>query len=554
MQDSSAVIHFANASLRACRPYLPVLLATIIVASLCLFGEPLYQENDDPLLAMVSAGFGVAVTPEPHLIWSHLGYGLLLGALSRLIGLNAHGWVTVFAIWLSLTLLIRVSLQARSPKIRWCVLLVCLGCIFLAALLAAQFTITAAVLFGAAFANFLASAEERQPIRSLWTAANILAFVLSYLIRPESYMMGLVIVLPALLFLCWYRSEINRRARILAVCLPLVVAAGSIQTIAYSTSPEWRYVPEYIDLLNDLNDFHRVPWLPQAPEYRQVGWTSNDYAMFDAWYAQNPIYNIDNLRFLVKRLAIPQIATAPNQIWAWFSFPFTSWRLVLPLLAQVAVCILLGKQRRRVALLLILGEWAAIATASTTGRDPLDYVWYAAAAITLMSLCALLVTALPQKGSLFQNLGLTLAGSLGLLATVGFCSDHMRVCQQAARYRNWISQNSNYFKGKVVVWAGGLTWEWLITPTRIYPPFTDLKVASIDDVNGMPVETAMLNQLGIADLAKELGTNPELRLFSQEYLIPLLTVFCQQHYGIHPTFKEAASWDGNGIYLLDHSP
>src|ERR1700722_2355452 len=110
MQDSSAVIHFANASLRACRPYLPVLLATIIVASLCLFGEPLYQENDDPLLAMVSAGFGVAVTPEPHLIWSHLGYGLLLGALSRLIGLNAHGWGTAFAIWLSLTLLIRVSL------------------------------------------------------------------------------------------------------------------------------------------------------------------------------------------------------------------------------------------------------------------------------------------------------------------------------------------------------------------------------------------------------------------------------------------------------------
>jgi hypothetical protein len=103
----------------------------------------------------------------------------------------------------------------------------------------------------------------------------------------------------------------------------------------------------------------------------------------------------------------------------------------------------------------------------------------------------------------------------------------------------------------VTVWGIGLKWECLVTPTRIYPPFPSLKVAAIDDLNHMPVETAMLKELGIDDLAKELGTDPSIHLVCPKDLIERLTRFCQEHYGITPIFKSRAEWGESAIYTLD---
>jgi len=44
---------------------LPVLALVAVV----LFGEPLFETNDDCGLAMTAAGFGSAVAPEPHLVF-----------------------------------------------------------------------------------------------------------------------------------------------------------------------------------------------------------------------------------------------------------------------------------------------------------------------------------------------------------------------------------------------------------------------------------------------------------------------------------------------------
>jgi hypothetical protein len=67
----------------------------------------------------------------------------------------------------------------------------------------------------------------------------------------------------------------------------------------------------------------------------------------------------------------------------------------------------------------------------------------------------------------------------------------------------------------------------------------------------MPVETLMLKKSQIDDLAKELSTNPEMRLICPKRLITYLIQFCQQHYGIKPAFKECASWEESSIYRLD---
>ena len=540
---------FSGALLSIGRAQAPILLATLVVAILCSFAEPLFQVNDDSFLAMVGAGFGVAVHPEPHLVFSHYCYGLILLGLSRFIGANAHGWFTIFAIWLSLVLMIRSSLRAANLKVGLTILLVFLGCIFLATLLSAEFTTTAAALFGAAMAEWLSSSYREPKLPG--TVITLVALILSYLIRPESYFMGCIIVLPVLLFLSW-RSEVRQRTRLLAISLVVIALVGfETDNLAYSTSPDWRDIPEYNDLRAQFTDYNRVPWLPEAPEYRQVGWSFNDYIMFSHWYARLPIYSLQNVSLLVKRLATPSVTIAATQIRDWLLFPLTSWPLLLILSSQAIICTLLDRDRRLPGLLLLAGEFAVIGAASLTGRTPLNYVWFAAGAITLMTLCCLLASTPERRGPLFKQLGLVLTSCLGVAAALVFFAHHLQVRRDAAEYRRWIDQQAGYLGGKVTVWDVGMVWEWLITPTCVYPPFPAIKIASIDDINRMPIETAMLNELGIDDLAKALCTDPQTRLICPKELVPRMVRFCEEHYRISPVFKEVASWRWTAIYQLD---
>ena len=79
----------------------------LTVLGVVLLGNPLFEGNDDTGLAMVGAGFGLAAEPDAHLIFSHYGYGLLLGAVSRFAGPNAHGWISLAALGLSMGLFLR---------------------------------------------------------------------------------------------------------------------------------------------------------------------------------------------------------------------------------------------------------------------------------------------------------------------------------------------------------------------------------------------------------------------------------------------------------------
>jgi hypothetical protein len=539
-----------------CREKLPVIIATLIVAGLCLFAEPLYEANDDPFLAMVGSGFGVATHPEPHLLWSHIGYGLLLGVLRNLVGPNAHGWVTIAALWFSLALLLQTSFRAVDRGIRCLIAVVCTASVYLYALLTAQFTITAGVLFGVGVASWLVWAGQKRQGDQAWVPLIILCLIFSYLVRPDAYLMGFVIVLPALFFLSLLRDSFGKRARRLVLTLILIAITGfATDKIAYSSSPEWRQVPAYFDLTAQFSDFRRVPWLPNAPEYKQVGWTLDDYAMFISWYSRDPTYSADKVSFLIKKIGIARTTTAPQQIRDWLCVPFSSWTIGLILVTQFFVFALLDRSRRRFGVLLLTGEFAAIAVAACSGRVAAEgpHVWFTASAITLIALCAFLTLTPPAKATLLRRLFL-MSAVFSVIAVGSVVSyNHFLNCRDAAAYRVWIDQNKELFNGKVTVWCTGLRWEWLITPTRIYPPFPALKVASIDDINCTPVETAMLRELGIDDLAKELCTDPEMRLISNKSLVRWLTGFCREHFGVSPVFKEVASWEDAAIYVLGSS-
>ena len=202
--------------------------------------------------------------------------------------------------------------------------------------------------------------------------------------------------------------------------------------MAYLDSPDWHEVPAYTNYLDQICLYQHVPWLPQAPEYHQVAWSHNDYGMFQQWYTRHPIYSLANLQLLVQKLSIPSSATLLAQVRDWFFLPFTSWQLFLPPAAQAAIgLMLILKGHRLLASLLILGELLAVAAAGATGREPQDYVWIAASAVTLTALCALLILMPPHK-HWFRNVFVSFAILLGPASAAVVCSDHARNCRNAA--------------------------------------------------------------------------------------------------------------------------
>jgi len=98
------------------------------------------------------------------------------------------------------------------------------------------------------------------------------AIILSFLIRPSVAILGLVVVGPALIWLAWWGPGSGRSRS-----LHFLVALGAITAMIYVTdkaayifSPEWRDAVEYNQLRSLFNDFYRIPWIPDAPDYAKV--------------------------------------------------------------------------------------------------------------------------------------------------------------------------------------------------------------------------------------------------------------------------------------------
>jgi hypothetical protein len=509
----------------------------LAIASVVLFGNPLFEGNDDTGLAMIGAGFGLAVEPEPHLIFSHYGYGLLIGAVSRLAGPNAHGWISLAALALSIGLVLRALSQAEreASALAGAALLIA-AAIFSRALLELQFTITAALLFGSAIGCWLIVLGKGA--RSPGLSAIIYgALVLSFLMRPSAAALGCVVIGPMLLWLAWRGPVDSRRPtrQLLIGIAAIALMAYLTDKAAYAFSADWRDAVEYNQLRSLFNDYFRIPWIPGAPEYAQVGWSANDHAMFMHWYSFHRIFDLASIKFLAQTLLLQTPALTFSGVGNWLAAPWHSPILLALVVIQLALCALLPRQRLLV-LLVLIGTFAALAIAGLSGRPPVFRVLFSAIGVALLCTLPLLQTA--QTGlRLFQKIGFGALAALGLYAGSITIEAHQKQVAEAAAYRATLAGAAPYFSGLVISWASGVAWEWLVTPTKVHAPIAGLTVPSIGVFNRTPVTQATLRRLGIADFGSTLCTRPDVRLIADPEYIELLGIFCEEHYHIRPTYN-----------------
>jgi hypothetical protein len=545
-----ALNHRDDSAANLTRSAIVVGVPLLALLGLILFGKPLFETNDDCGLAMIGAGFGTAVEPEPHLIFSHFGYGLLLNAVSRFAGPNAHGWTTLAALGGSIGLYAHAisGYWREDPVLVGAALVIGLGCVFTRALLDPQFTLTASLLFGAATGCWLAALREGAQSPGL--AAGIYgALILSFLMRPAIAILGPIVVGPALIWLAWRGPESSRRQTLRFLIALVAIAAAIYLTdkAAYFFSPEWRDAVEYNQLRSLFNDFYRIPWIPNSPEYAKVGWSANDHAMFMSWYSLHPIFDYANIKYLADTLLLQTPLFAFSGARAWLTSLWQSPLLSAAVAAQVLTCILLPRHRTFLVLVAI-GTLAALILSGLTGRPPVFRVQFSAISVALLCTLPLLRGAAPQS-NLIRGIGVYLLAGIALYVGSVTMRAHHKQVLEAAAYRAELSEVSRYFAGTVISWGATLAWEWLITPTKVYPPLAGTTIPSIGLFTKMPVMTSALRRLGINDLGLTLCTQPDVRLIAAASNVATLKNFCQEHYHVRPTYSLVFSHPPTEIYL-----
>ncbi|MDB5619737.1 hypothetical protein [Tardiphaga sp.] len=515
-----------------------VLVPALAVLITVVLGEPLFEGNDDTGLAMLGAGFGIAAGPEAHLIFSHYGYGLLLQAVRGIAGDHAHGWTTLAAIGFSMALCLRALFATGARGIVLAATAAALaGCVFIRPLLDPQFTITSSLLLGSAIACRIALLRGGATPAAM--IAIYLAVVLGFLIRPSSAVLVLVVVGPALFWLGW-RGPVAERAPLRRFMLATgAIAIVSLVTdhAAYSLSTDWNDALDYNRLRSLFNDFHRMPWEGGEAAYRSVGWSANDRAMFIDWYSLHPIYDLANIRFLVDAIAVSGPWLKPQGIWPWFVMVATT--PLVGLLATATLALGVAARRHRVVVVLIaLGCLAALAISGVTGRPPQFRVLFSIFAVAVLALLPFAARTSWRHWSNLPSAAVLVAVSLA--AGIVAADLHRSRVVDAAAYRAALApeQGGRYFDGLVISWGAALMWEWLITPSHVYAPVAGKTIPSIGLFTRMPVMRAALDKAGIGDLGDTLCRQPNVRLIAQQVFITNLQVFCAEHYGATPDYRQ----------------
>jgi hypothetical protein len=513
-----------------------IVIAAAAVAATMLSGSPLFATNDDAGLALVGAGLGMAAEPEPHLVFSHYGYGLLLNGLSRLVGASAYGFATMLGVGFSLGLFI------YAVGRRWDALIAALcvvgGTIYTTAFLQPQFTVTAGMLAAAAAAGYIASAHRREDscgILLLLYAAGVLGF----LIRPASALAVMVVCAPALIWIVVREAPVGKgKGRNIAFVLTVTgLLLYASDWAAYHFSEGWRNVLEYNLVRALFNDFFQVPWVAEAPAYRAAGWSENDYRMFMSWFANHDIYSFDRISSIASEVGSSRLTVSPASVARWYSRLFLNPQTAAMLLCQ-GVLLIAFKKSRPIVLLLFLGLIGAVFISALTGRPPYVRVLVTIAGTSLMcSVAAAFGRDLPGENIRWRRMFLVLLAMVGLSIGARAVLLHRTAAAAAADYRKGLQAAAPIFSGKVVAWGPSLVWEWLVTPTGIFPPIAGRTIPSIGALSRTPVLTTALHRVGISDLGQALCLDHDIHIIAPSRYIERLETFCEEHYRTRPGYR-----------------
>jgi hypothetical protein len=293
-------------------------LSAFLIAVFELTVHVRFETNDDVAMELLCSGFGFAVRPDAHMLFSHIWLGKVLAALY-----TWNGDVRWYPIYLQAAGAVAFATIGFCFLIKhkfWVGLLASL-LFFLASAVTCfvvmQFTATACLvtLAGVAIAFTIADAEELTCRQNIFLSVLGMALLmLASLIRFEGF--ELILAFGLLLSILRRIPKPLLQKRVILPISVLVAAgifgltAAEFQKAAYRNDPNWNGFFSILRATADFTDFQKGNYVVNnAPLLKQVNWSANDVHMLEIWgYMDANVFSLEKVNEVRRQLPTSTIS------------------------------------------------------------------------------------------------------------------------------------------------------------------------------------------------------------------------------------------------------
>jgi hypothetical protein len=498
-----------------------VLVTAVLFVGLLIWGTPFWQTNDDPGMAMVIHGFGVAGSGyPPWVIHSNILWAYFIRLIPEIPGVLGYTTASYGALFFALGL-ISYGLISRGVGLITTLLTVSIPGSW--AILLPQFTVTAGLLAGAAIVcleQFRSGRENR------WLLLAAIAAFLSFLIRDLQFALVMLIALPVL------PVALARDTRVQAVAFAWVaacIAAWLIDQTAYS-DPLWQPFKLLEPLRSAFTDYRAAERLADQPELLAAhGFSLNDVFLLKHWFfADKSLADPERLALLLNDLGPAEIgiqSTVAGLQRLWI------FQDMLPLLiVAVAASLLAGRWAILFSWLLFI---IALAYLGYIGRPaPMRilipvYAFLLVIAVYHIALHHIALNHLVPK-EWFRNYGL-----LALLTLICLWNGWNLVQLQQHRIDRIESEQKfalHLHDQPSFVWADVYKTESVLRPFQPDTSFRQASYYSLGQMTLAPYSFSFAEEFSGDGLVSRLLTENGINLLAFDYHLPMLGTYCMEHH------------------------
>jgi hypothetical protein len=293
-------------------------LSLFLIAVFELTVHVRFETNDDMAMELLCSGFGFALRPDAHLLFSHIWLGKVLSAL---YSWNADvRWYPLYLQAAGAVAFVSIGFCFLAKHRLWIGLLSSL-LFFLASAVTCfvvmQFTATACLvtLAGLAIAFTIADAEELSCKQNIILSVLAMALLmLATMIRFEGF--ELILAFGFLLSILRRIPKPLLQKRVILPLSILVVGgifgltAAECQKAAYRNDPNWHGFLSILRATADFTDFQKGNYVVNnAPLLKQVNWSANDVHMLEIWgYMDAKVFSLDKVNEVRRQLPTSTIS------------------------------------------------------------------------------------------------------------------------------------------------------------------------------------------------------------------------------------------------------
>ena len=524
-------------------PLASLLIVGLILGATLMFFTPYFQLNDDTFKMMIAKGVGIADKPSEYICFSNIVFGFLLKGLY--ISFPTVPWFGLILILVQLLgayAVLLVFQTGSSPWFKTMLYILGTAVIYVYCYKSIQYTLTAGLAaVGVVLLMGNLWKENHPRYFKLKLLLVGLLTVASILVRTSAFFLIVLSALPFALYLVWKQGLTPSRKFLLFFLGGLGVLASGLIVFDHIYSNHelnWKTFNLFDDQRVVLIAYRNPPNdMTVKAEFDSVGWTANDWAMFNGWYYMDEdIFSTEKMKKLNDAFAhYSLIGKWPENSFASMFGQPTNFTILLFFLAFLffipskSFKFLLANLVFILLLLLYLNL-----TRSTPERLSLPPFFFLINAAVFFAVPKKLN---PQGGNVPDN-GWTIKAGLVLTFLLTFQTSYFLSKQYTTnhewKYYEEVLDNSlaNFHPQSnqlYAVWDSAFPYE-LLHALDSFEILRNFNTISLAYYQRTPFAQHYLAQFHVQHLFRDLVDRPDLFLVCSSYELQMYSTYMREHY------------------------